>query len=115
MDSDADSILREVFAAYAPPIQEEPFLSQARAALAREEQRARRHSRVRLAVLLVITLCAAALTLRPLGALSSGIESGLATWNRVLSPLVWQLLIYGLTAAVAFLGRRRIRTFLAPW
>ncbi len=123
MDNDDDSALRSLFAAYAPAIEEEPFLARARAALAQREQTARRRARVRFVALLVIGLCIAALSAKPLRALSSGIggtlatriDEALATWGQILSPIGWQILTCSLAAAAAYLGRRRIRMFLAPW
>jgi len=112
MDNDT---LRNEFASYAPHIPEEPFLTQARRALAQEERRMRQRSRATYAVLLLLGLCVAVVSLGLVGGALAFLNDLFVRSTEALSPTVSQLLTYGVAAVLGYLGRRRIRAFLVPW
>jgi hypothetical protein len=110
-----DDTLRNEFAAYAPQIPEEPFLTQARRALAQEERRMRQRSRATYAMLLLLGLCVAGMSLGLVGGALALLNDLLVRSTEAFSPTVSQLLTYAATVVLGYLGRRRIRAFLVPW
>ncbi len=115
MDNDLNPNLRSVFAAYSPSILEEPFLTEARKALAKEVHRARVRSALSYALLPLLGGWIAIESFETLAAFGSSLDNVVAQSTAALSPMTSQLLIYTATAAVAILGRRWIRAFLMPW
>jgi hypothetical protein len=112
MDNDT---LRNKFASYAPHLPEEPFLNQARRALAQEERRMRQRSRATYAVLLLLGVYIAVVSLGLVGDTLAFLNDLFVRSTAALSPTLSQLLTYGMTVVLGYLGRRRIRAFLVPW
>jgi len=115
MNSDVDPKLRELFARYAPPIEEQPFLAEAHRLLERAERRARVRSAMLYAALLGIGVWVSLVSLATIDAWWSSLEALLVRLTAGLSPMGAQLSIYGGTLAAGLLARRRIRALLAPW
>lgn len=115
MSAETDLKLKRLFAAYAPALVEEPFLAKAREAIARQQRLRRTRSAAIYSTIVLVGGCIAFASSPIVDGWFSLLHDGLVRWTDAFSPLVSQLLTYGIAGAVAILGRRRIRAFLAPW
>jgi hypothetical protein len=115
MSDENDRDLQRLFAAYAPVLPEEPFLTQTGLALIRQIRLARLRSAISYALLGIIGVAVAAATAAPLNAFGIVIEKAVNSASFDLPPVASQAVVYATTAAVLVLGRRRIRAFLGPW
>jgi hypothetical protein len=115
MSNETDPKLRALFAAYAPVLADEPFITRTRAALVQQERRARIRATATYATCVLLGAGIAMVSWALVDGWLSSVNDGLLRWTGTLSPLASQSLAYGLTAVAAVLGRRRIRAFLVPW
>ena len=115
MNDETDPKLKALFAAYAPVLLDEPFVTRATEALAQQERRARIRSTAAYATCVLLGASIAMGSWALVDGWLSFVNDELLRWIGTLSPLASQSLTYGLTAVAALLGRRRIRAFLVPW